>query len=74
MREILIKYSKSYHELADFLYSPTPILKKSINQKIMMSLEVRDIPGAYYFNEGSLQKIQEYIKIIYEILFGNNRR
>lgn len=56
LSSLLAHYSATDEEARKLQGALTPLLKDVQGGLIVSPLEWRDIPGAYYFNEGSLRK------------------
>ena len=69
LESLLEKYAEDDSEASGLLESLKPLIHKAKNGEIHSPIEWRDIPGAYFFSEGTLRKYRDLEKSFAEFRF-----
>lgn len=59
LEAILLKYASSDEEAKKVLNGVRPLLQRAKEKTIDSPLEIREVPGGYFFDEGSLRKYRD---------------
>lgn len=59
LEAILLRYAAEDSEAASVLRGVRPLIERAKEQTIDVPLEIREIPGGYFFDEGSLRKYRD---------------